>query len=489
MQLNRPHSRFHCFEQDGHSKTAIYTGIGASGHSMAKVREKITSPAIIISPNIQPGGLADGNPSTYSIREVPIEQIISHNNQLYIILNECFTGNTLQDYFTQTNLTGHESILGGGTSLSNDLMQTNLSMQKGECLQMLATIIIEHGKQLPPHIHPDHILHGDRGLLLLPGKWSAMLSQYESGQDREQGFEQINYPDVKNHALLELQLYALASSAYFLLSTRWPVEGNDRECQRRLKRIKVQQPIEMLLPEIPGELADWFDRALKLAADDSSPLLRYLQNASKPAEQEDRSRRISAYRKALKRELWWQKITRHRLGIISLLSTFTIIAIIGIASVRTATRDLAITGLSPEQVVRGFYTSYNSLDHNFMAEASHGKAGRQKTIQISSIYAITAVRAGTELRPTFVSAAEWLRKPEGERESLQTHTVFGITQLSLTTQNTALPEESTEEPHFIVSYTLWSPGTEGLQPTEFREELRLREFRRGWKIVAITQLN
>ena len=460
MQLINSSNLFQRLELNGHSRTAINTGIQASGHSLSKIREQFTGPALIIS--------LDKDPSKLTIEETPIEQFLSSEKQLYIVLHDYFSGNSLQNY----------------------LAYSGLDPQKREFIHLMAMIINSHSSLLPAQINPNHILHdSDKGrIFLLPGEWSRIISAHELESSREKGFDQLNYPDVEGFEARILQTHFLAGLLYFMLSGKWAVESDDMHFQHRLKRMKIYRPIEAQFPQMPAALADWFYRALRMEASDCSPLLSYLDyldelRSGPISEPESNSPRLQSYQKALGRELLRVKIKTRAGLIIALLSVLIAVSAFGITAIRQATRSLAITGMPPEEVLENFYESYNNLDHVFMSEATHRRAGRGKVNQIASIYAISTIREGTEMRKVFLSAPEWLNMPEDDRKTFQDYLVFGITDLSIT----ATPRA--EQTRFIVSYTLWSPEEGLLNGENFTEQVELREFRRGWKIVSLETVN
>ena len=456
MQLLDSPNIFHRFEQDGKSKTAIDTGIQASGHSFSRIREQFTGSAI----------LASLNKNTVETREIQIDQFFSHEKRVYIILDEYFSGNCLREYFAYSDF----------------------SPQKRECMRLMGMIIHSLSDRLSAQINPNHILHSDGQILLLPKEWSQIISVNESEASQQKGFEQINFPDIENLEPQRSQLHAYASSLYFMISGKWPTEGRDVHFQHRLKRKKTYRPIEMLLPRISEDLANWFYQALRMETDDYLLPLQYLDameiDAISASEDNSELSRVQSYQKSLKREELRVGIKKKAGLIIALTAVLVTFLVLGINAIQQATRDLVVTGMSPDEVVRNFYESYNTRDHGFMSEATHRGAARNIIDQVASLYAVSAIREATEMRSVFISAPEWLEKAENERESLQEYTVFGVTDLSLT--RTEPPEP--DAVRFIVNYTLWFPEEGELEGEHITEQLTLMEFRRGWKIVSLEDL-
>ncbi|MGI9255406.1 MAG: hypothetical protein ACR2PY_00560, partial [Salinispira sp.] len=338
---------FHRFAHGDKDKTAICTGIQASGHGMQRFSADFTGSILLFSLN--------DDHSSVVMRRIPVDRLFSQHKRLYIVIDEYFQGKSMQEYL-------------------NDAHSDSPRREFSEFSYMMGMIINTYSHLLPLPINPQHILHSSGKLLILPEKWSHIITSYESEQSRQKGLARINYPDQHGFDKKKLQTFCFACSLYYMLSQHWSIEEDDNSIHDRLKRMKVHRPIEALLPEIPEELAAWFHEALRLKISDCSVPIFYLkkpqslQSADRSPENTDR--RIRSWQRSLKREKLRNTIRRHILPI-SIAAAVLIIFLASMAAIiRQATSDLLITGLAPEEVIRTFYESYNNLDHTFMADAT-----------------------------------------------------------------------------------------------------------------------
>jgi hypothetical protein len=153
-------------------------------------------------------------------------------------------------------------------------------------------------------------------------------------------------------------------------------------------------------------------------------------------------------------------------------------------------------GLEPAEVVRLFYESQNSLDHEAMQDCVIRDAGKSHLNQVTTLFVISRVRQGIEMKNVFLSASEWVAagKPPLSDERF----VFGVTDLRI---RELLPDKS-----FEVEYIRWTTlppeaadnlsddeksrvsSLEKVQAIRIRENIRMRETGRGWKIESIEEI-
>ncbi|AHC14994.1 hypothetical protein [Salinispira pacifica] len=484
MQLIQSHNLFHRLEHNGETKTAIDTGIQASGPGMTRLKDKLSQNALVIS-------LLQGKeePEDFQYRKIPLDQVLSFDGTIYLTLNEYFTGNTLQDYLDY---------------------QDPISSDEAKLIVSLFKFSRRHSDLLPEQLNPQHILLDGERLLILPAQWSRAISTNENIGSLSKGFEQVNYPDNGMYKSFRLQHFALASSLYRILTGQWPVREENLELKRRFKRKGLITPIEYYLPGLEDWVLQWFDHTLSLR--DFAPrgnktdddIYEWILNLpSQPPEistgkhpdsrdtEMAESERLARYfrRMRIERRLQHMKARAPMLTFAGLVAI--VLLAVGITVVRNATRDLAVTGLSPDEVVREYYESYNSLDHGFLEEAARGKIGRSRVNRLANLYAVSMVREGTELRSVFVPADEWLNKDPEVREPLGDFMVFGMTDFELLERDEYRDADGETIIEYRVEYIVWDPreDMQGLQGVQNTDELKLREFPRGWQITELRQLS
>lgn len=153
-------------------------------------------------------------------------------------------------------------------------------------------------------------------------------------------------------------------------------------------------------------------------------------------------------------------------------------------------------GMEPAEVVRLFYESQNSLDHEAMQDCVIKNAGKSHLNQVTTLFVISRVRQGMEMKNFFLSAPEWV--DAGKPPLSDERFVFGVTDLQI--------RELLSEQIFEVEYIRWTtlppeaaddlsdeeksqvPSLEQVQAIRIREKIRIRETGRGWKIESIEEI-
>jgi len=190
---------------------------------------------------------------------------------------------------------------------------------------------------------------------------------------------------------------------------------------------------------------------------------------------------------------------RRRYGTAMILSAIGLVALgFFIAPfIQRALQPDITEGMQPAEVVRLFYESQNSLDHEAMQDCVIKDAGRSHLNQVTTLFVISRVRQGIEMKNVFFSAPEWVAA--GKPPLSEDRFVFGVTDLSIRellsgqsfeaeyTRWTTLPPEaadslSDEEKSRITSL-------KKVQAVRIRENIQMRETGRGWKIASIEELD
>jgi len=150
-------------------------------------------------------------------------------------------------------------------------------------------------------------------------------------------------------------------------------------------------------------------------------------------------------------------------------------------------------GLTPVQVIELFYQSQNSLDHEAMNECTTSSTGKAYINQVTTLFVISRVRQGIEMKDVFTSAPEWIAA--GLPELKESSFVYGVSDLKI--------RDTGKNRQFEVSFIQWStlpPKAEGLTSEEemaevvstgevqafrVKETVNMTETSKGWKIDRI----
>ncbi len=486
MQLIDSHNLFHRLDIDRTQFTAVDTGISASGPGIAKLRQNLTGGAMLIRRD------TDGRSMTATV--VPIYQILALDSRVHIVLSGYFSGHTLSDYLGQRD---------------------TFSREKADFFSLLFLMFRENLDLLPERVNPQHILYcDDASILLIPEQWSRVLSSYETERSLSKGYRVINYPDPDMFEKPRIVQFYLACALEYVLTRVWPYAFLEPHHLSRMQRKMLAVPLELIDPGLPDEISDWIDAALVMEAEnppeaidtilqrlaDEPPAVHPDRDPSIYADTDRRAAdrravadrraasdnpQIRRYRTRMKQVQAVNWIRRHSVAVTAITLSAIVFIAAGITVIQNFTRDLMITGLSPAEVVAGFYDSYNNLGHEFMSEATADDAARSEIRRIIHIYAVSVVREGTEMQSVFIPAPVWLDLDEETRPPLERNLVFGLTDLELSEQRRFTDAEGRPSIEFAAEYTIWDPAAQEntLIPSRRRDELLLREFRRGWKIV------
>lgn len=163
----------------------------------------------------------------------------------------------------------------------------------------------------------------------------------------------------------------------------------------------------------------------------------------------------------------------------------------------------ATAGLSPEEVIRLYYESHNSLDHQTMGECTAGGVRSGHMHQVTTLFVINRIRKGVEGIQPFMSVEEWKRKgrPSPGRDTF----VFGIADLSIEqlsergyravyTKYSTLPPRRDEEQgsgaeqdSSIEERAKEIESTGRVRAFRITERIEMRKTGEGWKISSLKE--
>jgi hypothetical protein len=152
-------------------------------------------------------------------------------------------------------------------------------------------------------------------------------------------------------------------------------------------------------------------------------------------------------------------------------------------------------------VVRAYYESFGTLDHQMMEAAAIGKAGKGDIEMVTSFFVISRVRQAYEYSSSpVIPAQEWR---DSGSPPLNTQ-VFGVSDLELEKISGA---EDGNEIRYLASFTLWLPASAGGEdqdpapesadpfpeqaapplPSPYTDELTLTRHKGNWRISEINR--
>jgi hypothetical protein len=322
------------------------------------------------------------------------------------------------------------------------------------------TLLAERG--VPPFpLQTDGVIFtSSGGVLFLPPEILRELRALRPFEANLETFETINHPDLEGEALVS---FTIAALLYRLSTGRFPFGGGSPEeihAEARGRRIASPQG---RVPEIANEFSDPVMNALQAEARKTVSLEVWKKSIAEwirtapfrviSDEEKEKIRRESRTRES-------KETRRFRLKIF-LNKNWKLLAVIGGVAAMAAIIVVSIIGRSlaprvthlfpPEKVVRTFYLSMNSLDHDTMSDCVIGGAGKQEINATTNIYIISRVSFGYEGKSNVVSASEW--DAQGRPALPSPLTVYGVTGLTLT------QEHGEPQPVFTARYDRWAPSS------------------------------
>jgi hypothetical protein len=126
-------------------------------------------------------------------------------------------------------------------------------------------------------------------------------------------------------------------------------------------------------------------------------------------------------------------------------------------------------GMTPYEVAEEYYTSFGTLNHEFMDAATIDQAGKDDVAMVVNLFVITKVRQAYEMIPPVIPAQEWIDTGSPESKSV----IFGVSNLDLNEVN-----QSANEAVYNAKYLLWIPAS-FLGDNEFDQNLERAESTDG----------
>ncbi len=289
------------------------------------------------------------------------------------------------------------------------------------------------------------------GFLFLPRGVLDYLRSSQTERERIDSTELWSHPDLDGESGAS---FFLALLAYRVLTGELPFKGASEEELHERMRTQVFLPPRYLSPEIAPEVSESVARALASPprlAELVDDLSRWSRDGFARALSEGERRSIEdvAGRARAKQESGFRVkgyVQRNWRMILVTAAIVLVVGLVGGSIAKNALKPRITVGLSPEAVVRLFYTSINSYDSLAMQDCVVGGAGKSEITEATTLYVTARVREGYEGKSGYLLPEEWRR--EGYRPLKPGEAVYGITDLSITENANG---------SFAVSYEKWVP--------------------------------
>ena len=352
------------------------------------------------------------------------------------------------------------------------------------------TTLLEHGMDIPPvHTRTIYLL-SEGAVLFLPVDIMQAIREHQNYETRIRMMERYHHPDRSS---AENVGFFLAAAAYQVVADTFAYDGVDEEELHARIRGASTVPPQAQKVSIRNDVSDLLFRALTSEEPVATPsewahtlaewsVNGYTEEVT-PEEEDRRIQRATEARNKVERGFKRSEGLR-RNGRTALIVALAVILVgsIPFTIIRNALAPRETAGFSPEEVVRAFYTAFNTLDHILMEDAVIDDAGRPYIREVTNLFVIDRQRLGVEGQSGFVDAAIWREQQMPALES--TRTPYGVYDLRL--QQLSSPPD---EVWFEAQYERWLPDYDaaerGGRPYtgyETIERVKLRRDDEDWVI-------
>ncbi|MFP4491129.1 MAG: hypothetical protein ACLFNZ_06610 [Spirochaetaceae bacterium] len=333
---------------------------------------------------------------------------------------------------------------------------------------------------------PETVLFDSRGSwYFLPPKLSSIIS------------EEIN-PEYKNHFITETDprkrlTAAVLFSLYRVFTGHYPTD----------KEEAVPSHPHLYTPELTKDCSRLiflpFSEKVIPSPEDAGRWIALLRREGwrERIDEQERLQRVESARETLRK-----KAQQHRIK--TSLRRYAPPAALGAAAVGVlfflffpfsgGTTPDPTEGLKSEEVVRLYYNSISSLDHETMDACTAGRREFHYMKEVTNLFVIARVRQGVEHTDSFLTAEEWL--DEGSPPLSNHIVVYGISNLTIVDKE----KPGEEERRYTVEFDKYSTipveeeeeeavSTGTVEVQEITESLTLiRTSDGGWKITDIHRI-
>jgi hypothetical protein len=329
------------------------------------------------------------------------------------------------------------------------------------------------------------------------------IQDYQSASDRIEFRELFRHPDVSRD---KEPSFALSVAAYRCLTEEYPYAAESEEDLRERMRVgRVERPM-YLKPEIKEEVSEVLHKALREPQAALPSLAEWEDHfttwlAFGPYRELTEERRVeiqaraeaerASLDKAFRRQEYFRRNWK-KLVAITLIAV--LVGTIPATIIYNSVQPTATEGLPADDVVRTFYNSITTLDHEVMEEATVDGAGSGLIREVTGVFVYARMRLAVEMSEAFLNPQTW--RDQGMPDLPDGKNVYGIANFTIEAQRSPDPDEEV----FRVRYEKWNPE----QPTEqtpsgrteqvptgtrITERVFLRKERGNWLIYRIDRVN
>ncbi|MCX7787484.1 MAG: hypothetical protein N2442_07290 [Spirochaetes bacterium] len=366
---------------------------------------------------------------------------------------------------------------------------------------------LAQASRVPEKLYPEGIFFlKDGRVLILPEQIMQRVLALEPLEQRIAYFESFNHPDLTGQQNCSFFLGAIT---YRLITGANPYQGTTELSLHTAMRQLPPLPASLQRPGLNEELSEFLHLVLvekekptlaewvqRIETFSKLPLLSHLTTEEREKKSKEAERFLSERNRTYRRKIFW---VRHKTQVILAIFLSLVIGYFAYDVFSNILRPPRTLGLTPEQVVRLFYSSMNTLDHQAMEDCVKGKVGKAYIDEVTQLYVVSRMRMSVEFKSGMVDAETWYRN--GHPPIKEGETLYGIAALEVEHEVEQDPKEedpmkgkSTGPFRFVVRFHRWiptSPSEGGVRFKGFKihERVTMQKEGKRWIIGEIQRLH
>jgi hypothetical protein len=324
----------------------------------------------------------------------------------------------------------------------------------------LCAVRVLSGKNIFPNPSPHGVIIAKDGTFFFPP--SNLVKKSIDAEENETALTaslQFVHPDLTGE---ESFTFSAAVMLYQLFSGEAAFQDSHSEQVLNSIRTGNFLPVDLTAPSLDEKTADFINNAIN--PKNTSPSLMNmieLLGGEKTKQYNEFFKQISDEEKksiVLKRKQFAKRLqdkakakiffNKHKTIFIGVGIGLAAVIFIAWNIIIGLNNRLDTKGMTPAEIVKQYYASFGTLDHDFMEAATIGSAGESEIKMVQNLFVISKVREAYERTAPIIPAQEWVDGGSQETESM----VFGVSNLEQRKIH-----QSEQEALFEADGLLWMP--------------------------------
>ena len=454
MQISQLSSQRISVHIDGETYTGVTTGTPSKGYTARQVSAHAASGAMWISDN--------------GVRPWAPTRAIAHEGAFFIVGPQC-EGYSIAELLSAPKLdprrwlpaflrAGASAIGQGEARLCN--ITSTIFTKGGELLCFNSALSRQVNANLPLH---------ERKVSIFPYK-----KETDTGRSADiYYYLAVAYHAIARHPIAQPEDQEQAMHAHSGRETLQPIHAHRPTADERLCTL-IEEGLNAREQRTADRLRAIADRLQRLPIDEKLSAGE-VEQRREAARQEVEKRHGRQGRRT-----FWRKHGRT----IAIVSAIVIaVGSVPATIIRNALEPPVTVGMSAEEVVDLFYSSWTDLDHMTMADILAKGVGKNVIQEVTNVYVIDRVQMAHSREATMMNAERWI-----EENRPMNHSPYGVVNLQVTHRPI-----NDQMRNVVAVYQMWRPESRETASgeaqaiavcTQVTDTLRIVRDRNAWEIVA-----